>query len=225
MRAGAWPHAAASTSQLRISWRAVATTRAERRFAVGRVGPARRLAGREHVEELGVEVRDEPGLGGDDDAAAAGLEGLPARPALEPGRHEVAVVVGRRMRASRGRAARARAHPTRSPRRACRCGPARGRARGRAAGSGASRAAAARTCSRPAAPPGTSRSARRYCTACVIPWSIGQPAGERHVQLVPRTTRRADHGANDGSAGSGTFGRAVLTGRERPRRRRARTRA
>ena len=211
MRAGAWPQAAPSTSQLRISWAPLPPRAGQRRFAIGRARPNRGLAGRERVEELGIEVRGEPGLGGDDDARGGGAR----RPAIPTGpRARTSRGSGRHRSsdgASRERAARARVHQTRSPRRAYRCGPAHDRAarpsRRQRCKPGSGGAKVFTT----SGTTGTSRSARRYWTAWVMPWStVSRPENA--------TSNSSSYNASSSITGErrvgrqGTLGCAVLAG-------------
>ena len=208
MRAGAWPHAAASTSQHADLVRAVATTQ---RPSVGsRSGAAAQLAdvaGRERVEELGIEVRDEPGLGGDDDARGGGAR-RPAsrRPTLEPGRHEVAVVVASSGCRQSGKGSACESPP--DPITATRLSVV---ASARPSGA-AELQAAAQAGQRWRERVHDQRHDRDREVGEEVLHGVrdavvdGQPAGERDVQLVLVQALRADHARTTGRPSSGPSG-------------------
>ena len=94
VRAGALPQAAASTSQVRISLRAVAGPDGERTGSRSGWSAQRRQGpGLERREHLGVEVGRQPGLAAHDDAPSPRLRTPPSAPALQPGRHKVPIIV------------------------------------------------------------------------------------------------------------------------------------
>ena len=214
VRAGACPQAAARTSQQRISLRAVAATRAQGRFASG-------VSARPADSPAVNASRNSASKSGTSRGSAAttmprrrGSKAGQSRPTLEPGRHEVLVVIGLGWRQS-GNGSACESPP--EPITATRLSVVRQRsdraARRRGRRNGARRATVGRSSSPPAAPP-AGRSASRYWTACVIPWSTWSAGPEKATSNSSSYKPEQSTAERLGIDRQGTLGCAVLAGGE-----------
>ena len=210
-RTGAWPHAAARISHVRIFVAAVAGFERKRAVAIRFRRPLSERAPFGRVEKRSIELGREAGLAAHDDAAPPRLELLPAAAPFEPRSDEELLVgswSGLRQSGnasacdsppdamSATRAVGGRASPSER-------GPELRRSRCRRGSGGANAFTSTGTI-------GAGTSESMYCTACVIPWSIVS-AAENAMSNSSSTSASRIECANAGSAGQRALRRAVLS--------------